>query len=521
LNLFAVEPWFYIDSFGRKMSEETKKTVKKDRAAEIANTFEWLITAFILAFVFRGFVMEAFRIPTGSMADTLRGAHFQLRCDQCGYRYDYGFDPTNYGYPADTIPRGDVRPVAGRCPSCGHYQPVGGPMPISNGDRILVLKCIYQFFEAKQWDVVVFKNPTEPSINYIKRLIGRPLETVELIDGDVYIDGQISRKPPKVQNELWMPVYDNDYQPVRPDEPSFNRHKWRQPFENTPDSRWLVAEDSPTIFRLNSPAGQTNVLAYNASAGNSFRTAYAYNVVEAYDHMPFCSDLMVRYYVDVAEGHGSVGAELSKYESRYRGQVDFSGIMTIAKSSGDGEFTELCRAEIEPVDAGSLHYIQFENVDHRLILTFGEEKLVYDLGRGPDDAGERKNDIIPQVKILGSGSLAVSHVAVFRDIHYTQVNGRDPRAAEGNPLKLEEGEYFVLGDNSPNSADSRWWEHPGRGNNGVTYPLGIVPREYMVGKALWVYLPGFFRPVGKSSPLFVPNIGRMRLVYGGSDRNDY
>ena len=58
---------------------------KKDRAMEIANTFEWLITAFILAFVFRAFVMEAFRIPTGSMADTLKGAHFRLACPQCGY----------------------------------------------------------------------------------------------------------------------------------------------------------------------------------------------------------------------------------------------------------------------------------------------------------------------------------------------------------------------------------------------------------------------------------------------------
>ncbi|MHC4626456.1 MAG: S26 family signal peptidase [Planctomycetota bacterium] len=83
---------------------------KKDRAAEIANTFEWLITAFILAFVFRTFVMEAFRIPTGSMADTLKGAHFRLRCRQCGYGYDYGFIPGRYGYPEDTIP--PAAPVA-------------------------------------------------------------------------------------------------------------------------------------------------------------------------------------------------------------------------------------------------------------------------------------------------------------------------------------------------------------------------------------------------------------------------
>src|SRR5512139_245125 len=127
---------------------ERKKPVvkKKDRAAEIANTFEWLITAFILAFVFRAFVMEAFRIPTGSMADTLKGAHFRLRCPQCGYRYDYGFVPTNYGMAEDTIPPGDVSiHQKTHCPSCGYNINDGDKVPVANGDRILVLKCIYQF----------------------------------------------------------------------------------------------------------------------------------------------------------------------------------------------------------------------------------------------------------------------------------------------------------------------------------------------------------------------------------------
>ena len=66
------------------------ETKSRSRAAEIASTFEWLITAFALAFVFRAFVMEAFRIPTGSMADTLLGAHYTMRCTQCGYKYYYG-----------------------------------------------------------------------------------------------------------------------------------------------------------------------------------------------------------------------------------------------------------------------------------------------------------------------------------------------------------------------------------------------------------------------------------------------
>jgi len=201
---------------------------KHDRAAEIANTFEWLITAFILAFVFRAFVMEAFRIPTGSMADTLKGA--------------------------DTIPSVNVEPPVTRCPSCGYYHRSRDKMPVANGDRILVLKCIYQFAKPKRWDVIVFKNPPEPSINYIKRLIGLPGEELQIIDGDVYINGQIARKPPKIQNELWMPVYDNNYQPVRPGDRLFNNHRWRQPFRNAEGSAWITEDQSsPTVLRLNPP----------------------------------------------------------------------------------------------------------------------------------------------------------------------------------------------------------------------------------------------------------------------------
>ena len=95
-----------------KVTENTenkpKSGHKKDRAKEIANTFEWLITAFILAFVFRAFVMEAFRIPTGSMADTLHGAHFRLRCPQCAFKHHRGFTPQRYRMTADMVPSHEV-----------------------------------------------------------------------------------------------------------------------------------------------------------------------------------------------------------------------------------------------------------------------------------------------------------------------------------------------------------------------------------------------------------------------------
>ncbi|MCP4261354.1 MAG: signal peptidase I [Planctomycetes bacterium] len=507
-----------------KNSSDAKVRRSTDRAAEVADTFEWLITAFILAFVFRAFVMEAFRIPTGSMADTLKGAHFRLRCRQCGYKYEYGFNPGHYRLPEDTVPGPRSAPLQSfptRCPSCGNYQSVGGKMPVANGDRILVLKCIYQFLAPKRWDVIVFKNPPEPEINYIKRLIGLPGETVQIIDGDIYVDGQISRKPPKVQNELWTPVYDNDYQPAKRQIPSFNRHPWEQPFKNKNSSKWEIDEDSPTLFHLDSPADQIDTMEYNTSMGNNFRATYAYDEVRFYSGMPYCSDLMVRFYCRSAESNGRIGASLSKYRTKYNAWVDLKGEMVITKNDGNGGTTELARKSIKPPALNKSTLVKFANVDHQLIFQFGKTKLTYDLGRGLEDAGRVRTNIQPRLEISGSGKLKLSHVAVFRDIHYTTArenNGSHNSRAIDKPFALGQDEFFVLGDNSPNSADSRLWFREGLANKGLSpYRVGIVPRDYLVGKALFVYWPSGFRPVPKFPIGIIPNIGRMRFIYGGSN----
>ncbi len=517
---------------------------KKDRVAEIANTFEWLITAFVLAFVIRAFVMEAFRIPTGSMADTLKGAHFRLCCLQCGYRYDQGFPTQN----DDSIPPGNVELPYTRCPNCGYEQGynrfAGTKMPVANGDRILVLKCIYQFIDPKRWDIIVFKNPLDPTENYIKRLIGLPEEKVEIIDGDIYINDRIRRKPPKVQDDLWTIVYDNDYQPVRPREGLFSGHHWQQPFKNDSGSKWLIDDkDNPTLLRLDSPADQINTLIYYTSQGKDFKAGYAYNNARREDEMPFCSDLKMRFYADSNSRQGLIGIELSKYAVHYRAWVDLTGEMIIAKEEQGKQAVELKRKPIRQLAINQPTLIKFAIVDHQLIFEFGSEKLTYDLGCNPQDAGPIKTDIEPQVKIFGAGKLTLSHIAIFRDIHYTRYrsgrNSKSGRATQDNAFDLRKDEFFVLGDNSPNSEDSRWWESPGKANNGLYYRKGIVPRDYLVGKALFVYWPsGFEFPWPKSikssllrnsrgnlpvrilhgliSLRWIPNVGQMRFVYGGS-----
>jgi len=104
---------------------------------------ESIIVAFLLAMVIRTFVVQAFKIPTGSMRPTLLEGDLILV-----NKFIYGakIPFTGFRLPA----------VAG----------------------------------LKRGDVIVFIYPEDPKKDFIKRLIGLPGEAVELKNGSIYINGQ-------------------------------------------------------------------------------------------------------------------------------------------------------------------------------------------------------------------------------------------------------------------------------------------------------------------------------------------
>ncbi|HJA64817.1 signal peptidase I [Lachnoclostridium sp. An169] len=61
---------------------------------------------------------------------------------------------------------------------------------LSNGDQLIVDKISYRFTDPKRYDIIVFPYQYEDNTYYIKRIIGLPGETVQIVDGYVYIDGQ-------------------------------------------------------------------------------------------------------------------------------------------------------------------------------------------------------------------------------------------------------------------------------------------------------------------------------------------
>jgi len=59
-----------------------------------------------------------------------------------------------------------------------------------NGEYLLIEKVSYRFQGPKRGDVIVFHYPRNPSVNYIKRIIALPGETVRIENGHILINGQ-------------------------------------------------------------------------------------------------------------------------------------------------------------------------------------------------------------------------------------------------------------------------------------------------------------------------------------------
>jgi signal peptidase I len=112
-------------------------------------TVRTIVYALLIALVVRTFAFEPFSIPSGSMKPTLLVGDYLFVS-----KYTYGY--SRYSFPLG------LPPFSGR---------IFMSMP-------------------ERGDVVVFKLPTNPKVDYIKRVIGLPGETLQVKDGRLYIDGK-------------------------------------------------------------------------------------------------------------------------------------------------------------------------------------------------------------------------------------------------------------------------------------------------------------------------------------------
>jgi signal peptidase I len=123
-------------------------TTAEFKKSVLREYFESIVIAVILALFVRTWVVQAFKIPTGSMENNLLiGDHLLVN------------------------------------------KFIFGPTPLAIGRAVLPVRAI------RRGDIIVFKYPDEPERDFIKRVIGLPGETIELRNKKVYVDGKPLDEP--------------------------------------------------------------------------------------------------------------------------------------------------------------------------------------------------------------------------------------------------------------------------------------------------------------------------------------
>ena len=154
-----------------KKLEALRQVNRSGRRAEAF--WQWaqsFIIAVVLFFVMRAFVVEAFKIPSGSMESTLRSGDFLL------------VNKMLYG---------------AEVPFTGRHLP--------------------RVREPQRGDVVVFRYPGDPSVDYVKRLVGLPGDTLAMRSGRLYVNGEMQREDYAIHIDL-------------EDDPVFADFDWQRDF---------------------------------------------------------------------------------------------------------------------------------------------------------------------------------------------------------------------------------------------------------------------------------------------------
>ncbi|NBO93709.1 MAG: hypothetical protein EBV06_15575, partial [Planctomycetia bacterium] len=562
-------------------------------AREIVETVVFVV---VLVLMLKSFVAEAFVIPTGSMAETLWGYQKDVTCPKCNHRFPVnasdeaeGGPTRNYVsgctcpncrqkltlYPPNQKPADDLpENVAILDPSfvVGEWAPAilqnlfNGPR---SGDRVLVSKYPYDVPAGgpRRLDVVVFKFPGDEQrrdfpntgpyknhvpINYIKRLIGLPGETIAVHRGKVFVlapelspkypeDDEarkdpsrailmwrmqvgewlhvddvrarelfkeqkftINRKTPDVLTAMMRLVYDNDL-PAK-DLPGLDFKRW----VTTRDSDWTENEDNHTFTcsggadttwlryrhvlrdEPNKPQLITDFMGYNTDRpgrGGSTGTNWA-------------SDLIVECQVKAEKGEGKFVVELSRGPSRYQAEFDAGTGECVLVRLKDGAKVETLGQAATKFKGAGTYNLRFANVDDRLTvwvngsLPFGHG-VAYD---SPFTFAPTAHNDLDRPASLGAsgGQFTVRNLKLYRDTYYT--SSRDVGSPDVPGFSPNDPTTWTQVVDTPFTT---YYVQPGHylclGDNSPksadSRSWGLVPARLLLGRAVLVYFP--FPRVGR------------------------
>jgi signal peptidase I len=481
---------------------------QEQRHGSNRETIESVVIAFVLAFLFRTFEAEAFVIPTGSMAPTLMGRHKEVTCQECGWVFTVGNSEDQ------EQKHGPLTRCV--CPNCRFENDITEHLSFK-GDRILVLKSLYDLpqwapewlREPKRWDVVVFKFPEKPEINYIKRLVGLPDEELRTHYGNIYTrtdsgEFQIARKSAEKQSVMRMLVYDNDHQ-----SPTWRAAGWPSRWGSDSGELWKESDDGRSF---ESPSGlgesiEWARLAYHHlikswDANNPggppreqlITDFYGYNNdFREWDPLQphWVGDLALSIRADVTAAKGKLRLELVEAGDRFVCEFDLvAGTCRLLRLMPDEIEEQVLATARQGIVRPGRYSICFGNTDDRLTVWL-DDRLLFDDGYDYDGPGlgarqrPTLDDLRPASVAVQGTHVRVGDLVLYRDIYYTHAEHGAAGATEydiyhpsgdwdsvlseptkwdvfstartSSFAKLGPDDFMMMGDNSPKSADGRLW----------------------------------------------------------------
>jgi signal peptidase I len=440
------------------------------------------ILAICLALIVRIFLVDTYQVPTGSMAPALLGHHRACTCPRCGYPVQVGLHARDDGAD-ETKERWYQRAW---CPNCGA---TGLPLhlaPVASGQRLVVNKAAFAMRSPRRWEIVIFHLF---GFDLIKRILGLPGEEVEIRDGDLYVGGQLCRKTLAEFKAMRVLVFDNNYQP----RPATWACRWEQaPYRpgRAPQGGTALALDAAQA------ADAWHLVAYRHFCLDTKKCLpimdeYGYNGAEPC-RLTAVHDVMLECDVEIQEGQGTLALGISD------GKDHLLAVVPVAQGPGERVTLHavpsfslpaleqpgptLAEASGVSLRPGKRYHVEWAFVDRRVTLTLdGVEALApLDLPA----CAERPPLMRPLMVAARGVKASVTNVRLFRDVHYTQAG---KNGVTGEVVRLGADQYFVLGDNSPRSEDSRFWPDG-----------GAVPASSLVGAPLLRLDPA--RPFSASQP---------------------